>query len=100
VEENQEIDVYGSEIKIVLPEGLRNVISLDTKTKAYLEVTANVRGVSKYAVQIHDVNVLGCIQGQGASYADQNPRLFLFWIQAGVDVCLGTDSDGSGTRLG
>ncbi len=44
------VDTYPSEVRIIIPSGLRKVLSLDTKTKAFLGVKATSNGVTVYTV--------------------------------------------------
>jgi len=48
--------IFGNEIKMILPEGLRKVLSLNTKTKAFISITGSLKGKTDYTVYLFEIN--------------------------------------------
>ena len=45
------IDVNGTEVKMILPEGLRNVLALNVKVRSMLAIEGRFRGSNIYKVK-------------------------------------------------
>lgn len=45
------IDVNGTEVKMILPEGLRNVLALNVKVRSMLTIEGQFRGSNIYEVK-------------------------------------------------